>query len=237
MSTRAIVFAMTLYAVPAAALAQDDVGRPLRAWTGGGVLIAAPVGEFETYVDNGWGVGGHFLFRIDESGVLGIRADGGFLNYGRETRRVCLSPTVGCRIEVDLTTSNDIFYFNFGPQLSVARGPVQPYLNASLGFAYFATVSSVEGSNNADEPFARTTNFDDITWAWQVGSGVRVPLSSGRTPIALDLGVRYNTNGEAEYLREGGIVDRPDGQIDLNPIRSEANLVTVQIGVTVGLRW
>ncbi|MCI0436804.1 MAG: hypothetical protein L0271_24665 [Gemmatimonadetes bacterium] len=237
MNARAIVLAMIALLPPIAARAQEDVVRPQRAWAGGGLLIASPVGEFDDYVDAGWGVGGHFVLRVDESGVFGIRLDAGYLNYGRETRRVCLSPTVGCRIEVDLTTSNDIAYVNLGPQLTVARGPLQPYVNASLGFAYFATVSSVEGSGNSNEPFARTTNFDDITFAWQLGSGMRIPVSSGRTPILLDFGVRYNTNGEAEYLREGGIIDRPDGSIDLNPIRSEANLVTIQIGVTVGIRW
>jgi len=235
MSARAFLFASIACAVAASAHAQTEPS-PVRAWTGGGLQIAAPVGEFDAYVNTGWGIGGHFLLKLDDSGIFGIRADAGYLNYGRETRRVCLSPTVGCRIEVDLTTSNDIAYFNLGPQLALARGPFQPYVNAALGFAYFATVSSVEGSSNT-EPFARTTNFDDFTFAWQLGSGVRIPVSSRSTPISLDFGARYNTNGEAEYLREGGIIDNLDGSISLDPIRSEANLVTVQIGVTVGVRW
>lgn len=236
MRTRVFLSALIACAMPAGVHAQNEL-EPVRAWTGGGFQIAAPVGEFDSYVNTGWGVGGHFLIKLDATGFLGIRADAGYLNYGRETRRVCLSPTVGCRIEVDLTTSNDIAYFNLGPQLTLALGPVQPYINASLGFAYFATVSSVEGSGGSHEPFARTTNFDDFTFAWQLGSGVRIPLSSGGTPISLDFAARFNTNGEAEYLREGGIIDHPDGSISLDPVRSEANLVTVQIGVTVGVRW
>ena len=41
--------------------------------------------------------------------------------------------------------------------------------------------------------------------------------------------------GSGEYLREGGIVDNPDGSITLNPIHSEANVVLIQIGVRAGI--
>jgi hypothetical protein len=49
--------------------------------------------------------------------------------------------------------------------------------------------------------------------------------------------VRYHGNGEVEYLTEGGIIDHPDGSITLNPIRSQANLLTFTIGGSVGVRW
>lgn len=229
--------AMLLMAAPSAA--QDPDGRPVRARAGASFSIAAPAGEFGDYVGTGWGIAGHFTLGLGGEGVLGLRAEGGYLNYGKETRRVCLSETVGCRIEVDLTTSNDILYLNLGPEFSLPWGPIQPYANLSAGFSYFATVSSVRGSSGSgdDEDFARTTNFDDFTFAWQAGTGVRIALPWGDAPLFLDLGARYHTNGEAEYLREGGIIDNPDGTITLNPIRSEANLVAIQIGVTVGVRW
>jgi hypothetical protein len=229
--------AMLVFA--AAARAQDEPPlKPVRAYAGGGLIIAAPVGEFDTYIGTGWGAGGHFALKLDRFGILSLRADAGFVNYGHETKRVCLSTTVGCRIQVDLTTSNDIAYFNLGPQLAVAGGPVQPYINASIGLAYFATVSSVNGTGNPDtEDFARTTNFDDITFAWQAGTGLRIPLAVSRTPIYIDLGARYNLNGRVEYLREGGITDNPDGSITLDPITSDANLVTFVIGASFGIRW
>lgn len=212
--------------------------RLVRARAGGSFTIAAPSGEFDDYVGTGWGLAGHFTLNLAGEGALGLRAEGGYINYGRETKRVCLSQTVGCRIQVDLTTSNDILYFNLGPELSLPFGPLQPYANLSGGFSYFATVSSVEGSGNPDsEDFARTTNFDDFTWAWQAGTGVRIALPWGVNPWYLDFGVRYHTNGEAEYLRKGGIIDHPDGSITLNPIRSEANLLAIHIGVTAGVRW
>lgn len=211
---------------------------PERASAGAGILIASPAGEFKDYVGTGFGLGGHFTLNLDPSGIIGLRAGGGFINYGRETKRVCFSQTVGCRVEVDLTTNNNIFYGNIGPELAVQAGMVRPYVNAGIGFAYFATTSSVDDiSNSGDDEIASTTNFDDITFAWTAGGGLRFRLSSGRMPFSLDFGVRYHGNGEVEYLTEGGIIDNPDGSITLNPILSEANLLTFSIGGSIGLRW
>lgn len=149
---------------------------------------------------------------------------------------MCFSSTVGCRVELDLTTTNSIAHVNVGPQLMVPHGVVRPYVNAAIGLAYFGTTSQVEGSGNQNEPFASTTNFDDITLAWDAGGGVLVRLSGGPAPVLLDVGVRYHGNGEVEYLKKGDISDNPDGSISYNPTRSEANLLTFQIGVSVGIR-
>jgi hypothetical protein len=216
---------------------EEEPIRPLRAVAGGGLIVARPVGEFQDYVGTGWGLSGHFALRLDRSGILNLRGDGGFIVYGHEKKRVCFSSTVGCRIELDLTTSNNIGYFSIGPELAFPGGPVQPYINASLGFSWFGTVSSVDGVDNVDDDIASTTNFEDFTFAWQTGTGLRVPLGIGRTPIYIDLGARYNLNGRVEYLTEGGIIDHPDGSITLNPITSDANLVTFVIGASFGVRW
>jgi hypothetical protein len=52
--------------------------------------------------------------------------------------------------------------------------------------------------------------------------------------VLLDLGVKYHGNGEVEYLKKGDIVDNPDGTITITPTRSQANLLTFQIGVQIG---
>jgi len=234
----AVAGGMTLLPGAASIAAQElEPVKPLRAVAGAGLNIARPVGEFQDYVGTGWGLSGHFALRLDPAGVINLRADGGFIVYGHEKKRVCFSSTVGCRIELDLTTSNNIGYFNFGPELAVPGGPVQPYFNASLGFSWFGTVSSVDGIGSDDEDIASTTNFEDFTFAWQAGTGVRVPLPIGTTPIFIDLGARYNLNGRVEYLTEGGIIDHPDGSITLNPITSDANLLTFIIGASFGVRW
>src|SRR5687767_14579008 len=53
--------------------------------------VGDPKGEFKSYVDQGFGLGGHGLARLGSEGVFAIRLDAGFLNYGNETIRLPLS--------------------------------------------------------------------------------------------------------------------------------------------------
>lgn len=197
-------------------------------------MYARPVGEFHDYVKHGGGVNLGVVWPVRTESPLALRADGGFVVYGSETKQVCFSSTVGCRIVLDLTTTNSIAYVNAGPQLMVPRGAVRPYVNGAVGFSYFATTSTVKGRNNGED-VASDTNFDDITLALAAGGGVLISLSRGKTPVLLDLGARFHRNGEVEYLKEGDIEDTPTG-IRYTPTHSEADLVTFQIGVTIGNR-
>lgn len=197
---------------------------------------ARPVDEFLKYVDDGYGLDGFLRFNADPSGVLSLRLEGGFLVYGNETKRVPLSSTVGGRILVDLTTSNNIAWIGLGPQLTLPMRLLQPYANASVGYSYFYTRSSVEGTDNDNNPFASTTNYDDGTFAWGAGGGFLIPFRTRTTEWAIDLGVRYHGNGQVRYLREGGIEDLPGGGVILHPIQSDANLLTYRLGFSVTIR-
>ena len=213
---------------------QSGRGEPSPAarFSGGlAVNYGRPVGEFYNYVEQGWGLDGFFRWSADPAGILSLRLEGGFLTYGRETFRVPLSGTIGGRILVDLTTSNNILWMGFGPQLTLPVPGVRPYVNASAGFAYFYTESQVEGSDDNDEPFASTKNYDDGTFAWGAGGGILIPFATRSGEVAIDLGARYHGNGQVRYLREGSIIDLPDGVL-INPIQSEANLVTFRLGIT-----
>jgi hypothetical protein len=218
-----------------AAQARPGADERPRMRAGLSVAVADPRGEFSEYVDVGGGVTGFFRVGIDPEGVVALRIDAGFLNYGNETKRVCLSPTIGCRIEVDLTTSNNIVLFGLGPELGLGIGSVRLYGNASVGLGYFSTDSHVEGSVG-DEPFASTHNYGDGGFAWTGGGGIEIPIArAGRFPIALDFGLAYHRNGSREYLTRGGIVDEPDGSISLDVKRSEADFLLWRIGASVGI--
>src|SRR6476619_4408021 len=130
---RGVVRAAAALAIglPAVLHAQDPTrlgpatreGEP-RLQGGASLSIAQPTGEFGQYVNNGVGVNVHGLARLGGSGFFALRVDGDFLQYGSETKRVTLSPTVGGRIRVDLNTTNNIAALGVGPQLMVPRGPV-----------------------------------------------------------------------------------------------------------------
>ena len=206
-----------------------------RSYLGGELTAASPQGEFRDYVDSGWGAGMHYLLRADRDGWLALRVDASLLNYGHERQRVLLSPTIGGRVSVDLTTDNNIAFIGAGPQIGVPTGAVRPYVNGFAGVSYIFTQSAVRGTSSGED-FASTTNFDDASFAYGGGGGLYIPIGRRRNPVSLDLGVTYRHNGAAEYLREGDIVDNPDGSITLYPVISQTNLLTFHVGVSVGLR-
>ena len=114
-------------------------------------------------------------------------------------------------------------------------GPLRPYARASLGLGYFSTTSGLSGSDDWST-YANTTNLDDVVLQQRLGAGLQLGLSNGRHPVWLDFGADYHHNGTATYLREGDIVDQPGGGVIIYPRRTEANLWTFRVGVSVGLR-
>jgi len=243
LSRRALAV-VTLMLLPSLAAAQrrprpryDDreFDRPARGAVGASFTYGRPVGDFLSYVDQGLGFDAFFRWNADRQGVLSLKLDGGLLIYGRETFRVPLSSTIGGRILVDLTTSNNIVWMGFGPQLTAPAGFVRPYANAGVGFSYFFTESSVEGSNN-NEAFASTTNYSDATFRYGFGWGLLIPFQTRTSEWAIDLGAVYHGNGQVRYLREGGIEDLPDGSIVVSPIQSDANLLTYRLGFSVSIK-
>jgi hypothetical protein len=200
--------------------------------------IGQPRGAFHRYVDDGFGIGAHALYRLDRQGAFALRVDGGFLNYGRETLRLPLSDRPGGgRVQLDLTTTNNIAWLGVGPQVMAPRGAIRPYVNGTAGLSYFATTSSVSGRDGLDA-FAHDTNFDDTQFSWGGGAGVLVPVwRNARSLVMLDLGGQYHDNGRnVRYLREGGIRDLPNGELATDVVRSRADLITWHLGVSVGAR-
>jgi opacity protein-like surface antigen len=211
----------------------QEIEAPL-GFAGGELLFAFPTGEFAENVSFGFGIGGYARFPFGGEDLLSLRVDLGFLNYGNETIRICV--TDPCRVQGDLTTSNNIFFGGVGPELGIVSGPARLYANASVGFAFFATSSSVSGSSDfGQEPFASSTNHQDATFAWMAGPGFQLRVSGGRIPVFLDIGGRYHGNGEARYLRKGDIIDHPDGSVTIDPQQSDTNLWTLRLGVSAGI--
>lgn len=197
-------------------------------------LVGEPQGEMGYLVDAGFGAQlGGAIPVTGSDGHLLIRGDFGFMIYGYERQQHCFNPPVGCRIGMDLTTSNSILFGGVGPELVLLKGPIQPYVNASMGFSAFLTTSSL--GDDWGEDWATTTNYSDAMFAWRAGGGIRVRVNSGRRPVYLDFAVERHQNGLADYLTEGDIEDHTDGSITLYPNRTEANLVAFRMGVSFGI--
>jgi hypothetical protein len=211
---------------------ENDVGEsgPYRLQAGGHLALAFPQGQFDQFVDLGYGLGGWIALNLDREGVFAIKLDGNFLIYGHETRTRPLSPTVPF-VTVDVSTSNNIYAMGIGPLITLGHGAIRPFVQGTVGFSYFATESSVKGSNNS-ESFAESTNFDDFTFAWTAGGGLRIQVSRGRHPLFIDLATDYHRNGQASYLREGSITDDGNGGLIIRPIQSQTNLLLVRVGIS-----
>lgn len=220
---------------PSVASAQpaDTTGAAIRAalWISG----TLPSGDFAEYVDQGGGLGGAVLLPVRGPRAFTFRIEGGYTLYGSEAREVCFSNPVGCRVRLDLTTDHQMAWLHLGPEVAASTGAVRPYVNLTFGGTYLYTSSSVRGTADWNAG-ATSVNFDDFTWSWGLGAGATVPLlTAGSRPVRLDAGVRYLRNGTADYVREGGLTDLPDGSTSVNPTRSGTDLVAIHLGVSVTL--
>jgi hypothetical protein len=67
-----------------------------------------PLGGLSENIGFGYGLNAAYLLRLDQEGYLSLRAAAGFVDYGSESFRVPLSTTVGGRIQVKVSTDNNI---------------------------------------------------------------------------------------------------------------------------------
>jgi len=231
MRSRYVLLCAFVASIPAALQAQSRA-RPSFAFGIDGVL-ARPVGEFQDFVDWGGGVGMYGVLNFDRGRHFGLRFDGSTVFYGHERYTVPFSSTVR-RVLVDVSTDNFIVGFGVGPQFTLGRGPIRPYVFGTAGFSYFATVSRVSGTADWDHGMS-STNFDHLTGALTGGGGLLFQLSRGRRPVSIDVSVQSTYNGQAEYLTRGDVVENPDGSVTLFPIRSDANMLIFRTGIAIGL--
>ena len=131
----------------------------------------------------------------------------------------------------ELTTTNSILYAGVGPELVLARGDIQPYVFGTAGGTWFVTSSSVD-YNDGYGPSDDTTNYSDHTIGFRYGGGIRFNASR---KVGIDLGVTRHDNGTVSYLTKGDIVDNPDGSITMNPNLSEADLLSFNVGISIGM--
>jgi len=192
-----------------------------------------PTGAFKEQVSNAGGLQAHLRVRLDQYGLVSLRIQAGWLNYGHESQRTCLAATPGCRVEVNVTTANGILFVGVGPEISYPLGKLRAYGHGLVGMSRFATISAIGGGIMPDI-VAGDENFGDGGFAWSAGAGLQLPVSRR---VALDLGVAYQGHGEREYLKEGGITDNADGSLSFDIKRSTANLFAFRFGVTTSLGW
>jgi hypothetical protein len=214
--------------------------RPSRFSVGIDGVVMDPRGSFGRNVNSvGFGVGAHALVRLDPLGILSLRADLTGSQYGSERKQIPFGLNSG-RVGLEVNTRNSLSWVGIGPELSVPIGPVRPYVNGSIAYARFSTVSDLEGDGydsfgnyRRNQTLASSQNQHDGTSARAAGAGVYIRVGPPRFLSDLHLGVRYYDGAEADYLREGSIVDNPNGTVSFTPLRSRTPFVAYQAGISV----
>lgn len=230
----ALLFLAAPLAAQEMAPAADTTGPAVPRWhLGLAADLGRPVGAFKKQVDQAGGLQAHLRLRLDHDGLVSLRLQGGWLNYGHESQRTCLAATPSCRVNVSLTTVNGVFSLGIGPELSFPLGRLRAYGHGLVGMSRFATLSGLGGGIMPDF-VAADENFGDGGFAWSGGGGIQLPI--GRR-TAVDLGVAYQGHGRREYLTAGGITDNLDGSLSFDVRRSSANLFAIRLGITTSLAW
>ncbi len=187
-----------------------------------------PVGDFGDRVGTSPGVGFEFTSRVGRI-PISVGAEFGYVLYGKETRRLQLTPAVP-EVLTNVSTKNNLLQTHALVRAQPRAGRVRPYVEGLLGFRHVFTSTSFR---NGDEGSSGSTQFSDSAPSVGGGGGVTIGLVSGRdVGLHLDIGLRYLTGGDAEYLTKGGIT-RDETGVTLNPTRSAINLVSLQFGVAI----
>lgn len=233
MKTTGVAVAL-LASVPLPLMAQRYGGglREVRDLGNAGVnlVVAVPVGEFRQNVEVAGGLDVFGAFNLGGNG-LALRLDGSYLIYGSDNSLVAQP-----YYPVSITTTYSIASLGIGPQVTLGEGPVRLYGFGTVGFSYISARSSYGDGGCGCNAFASGTDFDDWTGALQGGGGLLLNLRTRHAPIALDIGARYLSNGNAWYVSPGDVVPQPNGDVVIYPVRSKANLVMFHAGVSIGLR-
>ena len=215
------------------ALAQDSTSQLARRMSGGlSAVQSRPQGALAANIGIGYGIAGTAMMRLDDAGIVSLRADLGIIAYGTEVKHVAFSETVGDRVRVGVRTTNFMMPVSVGPQLTWPTGVVRPYVNAGVGGQAFFTESQVEGVTGI--AMASTTNQSDFAFAWTTGAGVYIPVNVGLATVQLDVGMQYMHGGSARYLAQGSIEDLPGGTTRITPLESSTRQLLVRIGARIG---
>lgn len=218
------------------AQSQDATESPVTAQGSIGFALGVPTGAFNQNVENlGYGINAYIGAEFAGT-PFGIGLDFSFFTFGRSTRNVPFSETVGGAVRVDVVTTSSIVQPHLVFRMQPDEGVVRPYLEGLFGFKYLFTDTRVQDERREREEIASSRNFDDFTLSGGAGAGADIRLlhapPNAETPfrgIYLNIGFQYVLGREAEYLyvSEGYDPDNPDIR------RSTTNMIVPSIGISM----
>lgn len=216
------------------------LGGPTRHTASIAGMYGKPLGEFGQNVKQGFGLDGAATFGLDQRGIFGLRGEVGYMQYSTKTEPFFVSSGFG-GYELESETKSGVLTFGVGPQLMAPSGAIRPYVAATVGFARFATSTSInvpaEYSNTGEkETLDSRTISSDFILSFAGTGGIAFEMPAFGRGVLVDLGARYHRNGQAEYVSPEGVQYNGTGNPTVTPTESEANFVVYRIGVVIPIR-
>ncbi|HLZ46453.1 MAG TPA: hypothetical protein VKQ05_12325 [Gemmatimonadales bacterium] len=181
-------------------------------------IVGEPLGAFRRSGDAAAGLS---VFGVTSGGALALRLDAGWMVYDARYQGYGVS------------TLSQIGTIDAGPQLTIGQGPLRFYGFATVGGSMFWNTASYQGCGCYGSNWFLNGHFTTNTSA---GGGLLVGLSSGRTPVAIDIGGRYVRHDKVKYVPAGGLTQNPDGSFTAQTVESPVDMRVLQVGVSIGIR-
>jgi hypothetical protein len=193
-------------------------GSDTRGSFGVNLVVAQPLGAFRRSGDVAAGL---TVFGVTSGGALALRIDGSWLAYDARYQGYGVS------------TLSQIGTLDAGPQLTIGSRALKLYGFATVGGSFFWSTASYQGCGCYGSNWLLNGHFTTTTSA---GGGILLGLSSGRTPIAIDLGVRVVRHDRVKYVPAGGLTQNPDGTFTATEVETPVDMRVAQLGVSIGIR-
>jgi len=198
-----------------------------------------PLDEFADNVKRGWGVDGFGALGLDRLGAFSLKAELGYIRYNRKSEPFLASTGFGY-VELESETTSGVLMLGAGPQFALPSGPIRPYLGGTVGFARFATNTSISVPSYASNSGQKESLYDetvssDFILSLTASGGLRFELPFLGRGMLGDLGVRWHRNGEADYVSSEGVVYSGTGEPVITPTRSEADFLVYRLGIVIPL--
>lgn len=200
-----------------------------------GFAFGTPQGSFQQVLErNAYGIDASYTYQINPQIPIHVGVGMLYQNYGWKERNAQFVEGVP-EVDVQVRTTNNLIT----PQLIMRLEPeingFTPFLEATMGFNYLFTQSSITDDFSEDD-IASTVNYDYTTSNYGVGAGAKLRLWEGFDDegnffgVHLLLKTKYMIGGEALYLREGDLV-AVGNELEYNLSRSRTDLTTFNVGL------
>ena len=228
--TRTVIAASLL---PALVSAQSRFGGALAA------VASQPVGEFRQNAKWGFGGDGAVTLAVDRGGIFSLRGEGSIVGYSAGRSEFVASVGFGQQVLLEEKATNHISTWSIGPQLAVPTGPVRPYVAGTIGLAHFSTATTIsvpreETSTGQPYTLDQRTNFSHTGRTVGGVGGVLVPLTALGLNLGaamLDVGVRYQRNAHARFVRPGDVQLNETATPSITASEGQANVLSYRVGV------